>query len=281
MTRGVLDAERLQKALASLGLASRRTAEEWIRAGRLTVNGETATLGMRVGPRDEIRLDGRIVRRRPAPSAGAFLAHRSPGETLQGPADSEEEASLIARMPHRAGRRFVTVSPMPHGDGGLELLAADGDIAARLQRAARATEIEFRVRLHGELSPEGIDVITRGELDSGERLTVLSVQPTGSEAGRNRWYAVVTRGASGRGLRQLFERQGMPVSRILRVRFGSLELDRSLPRGRSRALTPEELARLLPDSPASAPAHPPKAPKRRPPPDRAGKRKRRSRPPAR
>lgn len=247
--------DRLQKFIAGLGLASRREAEEWIRAGRVTVNGAVAALGARVGPDDDVRLDGRPVRRRTAPAkAMAYLAHRSPGEALQTP-DASGNEPLLARMPKKAGRRFIAVSPMPRIDGGLELFTPDGELASRLQRAARQMEIEFRVRIHGELPAERLAALSGGELDSGERLTVLGCEAGGGE-GSNRWYALTTRGASGKSVRQLFERQGAMVSRVLRVRFGTLELDRELPRGRSRALTDAELAALagtpLPAAPARA-----------------------------
>lgn len=271
--------ERLQKVLASLGLASRREAEDWIRAGRLTVNGATATLGVRIGARDDVRLDGRPIRRHAAaPRAQVFLAHRSPGESLQQPDDSGHE-SLLARMPRRSGRRFVVVSPMPRIDGGLEIFSPDGEVAARLQRMARQAESEFRVRLHGELPAARLETVLGGELDDGERLAVLHCEAAGGE-GSNRWYAIVTRGASGKSVRRLFERQGATVSRVLRVRFGTLELDRTLPRGRSRALTEAELASLLPAAPGAsdavrdeAPARPRTAPTSRARPARAGRRR--------
>lgn len=264
--------ERLQKVLASLGLASRREAEEWIRAGRLTVNGEAAVLGVRVGARDDVRLDGRPIRRPAAAArATAFLAHRSPGESLQD-GDSGHE-SLLARMPKRAGRRFIAVSPMPRIDGGLEIFSPDGALAVRLQRAARQMEVEFRVRVHGELPAERVESVLTGELDSGERLTVLRCEAAGGEAS-NRWYSIVTRGASGKAVRQLFERQGATVSRVLRVRFGSLDLDRTLPRGRSRALTDAELAALLPAA-TPEPVRPPSVPTSRGRPAQAGRRTRR------
>lgn len=270
--------ERLQKLLASLGLASRREAETWIRAGRVTLNGAVATLGARVGARDEVRLDGRPIRRHAAASrAAAFLANRSPGESLQHPGESGHE-SLIARMPARSGRRFVAVSPMPRIDGGLEIFSPDGEVAARLQRAARQVEAEFRVRVHGELPPGRLANVLTGQLDSGERLAVLRCEAAGGE-GSNRWYAIVTRGASGKAVRQLFERQGATVSRVLRIRFGALTLDRTLPRGRSRALTDAELAALLPgagsatqDAGAAAPERPRSAPSSRGRPARAGRR---------
>src|SRR6202000_58246 len=91
-TRNV-EPERLQKVLARAGLASRREVEDWIRAGRITVNGEPAVLGGRVGNSDPVRLDGRLMRQRQVSATGrVFLCHRSPGENLQQPVESEDRA---------------------------------------------------------------------------------------------------------------------------------------------------------------------------------------------
>src|ERR1700743_2960315 len=85
--------ERLQKVLSRAGLASRREVEDWIRAGRITVNGEPAVLGVRVGNSDHVRLDGRLIRQRQVSATGrVFLCHRSPGENLQQPVESEDRA---------------------------------------------------------------------------------------------------------------------------------------------------------------------------------------------
>lgn len=270
-------AQRLQKALAHLGLGSRREIEAWIRAGRLTVNGRLAELGTRVLESDRIRLDGRLVRQRPAASHQVFLCHRSPGEPLdaaalrhtspvRGPAVTERtpEAdmtlpdaepaprsaratrleALIDRLPRSGGRRFIPISPMPRQDGGLELVTSDGELAERLQRAVRGLTGEFSVRLHGALDEAQLASVRSGELDGGEQLGVLDCEPSGGE-GTNHWYAFTARGASGRAVRQLFERSGGTVSRVLRTRLGAVALDRSLSRGRFRKLAQSELDQLL------------------------------------
>jgi len=279
--------QRLQKALAHVGLGSRREIEAWIRAGRLTVNGKVAELGTRVRGSDRIRLDGRLVRQRPVETGQVFICHRSPGDPLDAArlrrsapepervaeslpererrdrherhvqrmqhdqrepessaAGAPERRALLDRLPRSGGRRFIAVSPMPRQDGGLELVTSDGEIAERLQRAVRTLAGDFRVRLHGALDEAQLASVRSGALDGGERLDVLDCGPAGGE-GSNHWYAVTIRGASGKEVRQLFERSGGIVSRVLRTRLGPVALDRALSRGRFRRLSRAELAALL------------------------------------
>jgi len=227
--------ERLQKVLARAGVASRREVEGWIRAGRLSVNGAQATLGTRASAGDQVRLDGRLVRLQARSTARIFLCHRSPGEEL---------AAALARLPRRAGRRFIAVSPMPRVDGGLELVTSDGALAESLQRRVHALTSEFGVRVRGELGAPQLEGVLGGQLDSGARLAVGRCEAAGGE-GANRWYSVSVRGASGKEVRQLFERQGALVSRVLRTHLGPVALERTLGRGQARELGSEELRELL------------------------------------
>lgn len=280
-------AERLQKVIAQLGLGSRREAESWIRAGRLSVNGRPAVLGMRVSSEDRLRLDGRLIRQRAAPRAAAtvLLCHRSPGQPLLPPrrgartADAPAHGAAFAepalqpaaapsnpshtghapghaqsfaeQLPRRAGRRFISISPLATVDGGLELLSADGTLAARLQRAVGSLPMEFSLRVRGELNETQRQGIEAGELDSGARVRVQTLEAAGGEAS-NRWYRLVTVGASGAQVRQLIERQAVTLTRALRIRLGALALPPTLARGRWRELSAEELSALL-DSPAPGP----------------------------
>ena len=260
-------AERLQKVLSQLGLGSRREAETWIRAGRVTVNGKAAVLGMRVAGSDRLKLDGRPIRRQISADVPVFLVHRSPGEPLLpgavgsgaavgGAAGSgmtasgltgsglTRGASIAERLPRRAGRRFISVSPMPTVDGGLEILTADGALATRLQRAVHAQEMEFSLRIRGELSAEQQRGILEGMLDSGATLRVLKLETTGGE-GSNRWYRLLAAGASGNDIRQLIERQAVTLVRMLRTRVGTLALPRTLARSHWRELQGVEVTALL------------------------------------
>lgn len=251
---------RLQKVLSDLGVASRREVERWIRAGRLSVNGRPAVLGMRVSSEDQLKLDGRPIRRQSSHATPVLLCHRSPGEPLvpratraapvadapwQAPsgARAPEHRSLAERLPRKLGRRFVSISPMPLIDGGLELLTADGALAARLQRAVRSFEAEFSVRTRGELDSEALERLRRGQSEAQPPLVVRTLEAAGGESS-NRWYRLVTLGASGHEVRQLFERHGIEVDRVLRIRLGGLVLPRTLARGQWRELEREELRAL-------------------------------------
>ncbi len=241
-------AERLQKYLAQRGLGSRRAIEEWIRAGRLSVNGKVAELGVRVSQRDDIRLDGRPIRLRAATGSQVFMFNRSAGDPLREP--EGDRAPLIDRLPKSAGRRFIAVSPMPGIDGGLELVTSDGALATKLQRAIHKLPSEFTVRVKGLLGPDQVAGIQSGKLDRPAAITVESLETSDADLeGSNRWYSIVVRGASGKDVRQLFERQGALVSRTQRVAVGSLRLDKSLPRGQYRQLEDGEIEALLSPAP--------------------------------
>lgn len=209
----------------------------------MSVNGRVAALGTRVHEGDQVRLDGRLIRQRAPAERWVFLCHRSPGEALQRSRAGERPA-LLERLPQRAGKRFTAVSPMPHADGGLELVTSDGALAERLQRAVHALEVEFSVRLRGELHASQLSLVAQGELDSGAPLEVLSCEPQAGE-GSNRWYVLASRGASGKEVRRLFERAGALVSRVLRTRVGPVRLERALARGQFRRLTDAELTALF------------------------------------
>ncbi len=230
--------------LARAGVGSRRQVEAWITAGRLQVNGQPAMLGSKISVKDKVLLDGRPVRLRAAEEiAMLYLCNRSPGDPLRPGEDADERESLLAKLPRRAGKRFLLISPMPRIDGGLEFATADGELANRLQRVVRGVEIEFSARIRGGLDDQQVAAVLRGERDSGKSLRVTICEPTDEDAVEvgNRWYRLVTLGASGSDLREVLERCGAVVSRILRIRMGGIELPRDLPRGAHRPM-PAELA---------------------------------------
>jgi 23S rRNA pseudouridine2605 synthase len=245
-------AERLQKYLAQRGLGSRRAIEEWIRGQRITVNGRIAELGIKVSEQDDIRLDGRAIRLRAAAGAQVFMFNRSAGDPLR--EGDGTRSALIDRLPRAAGKRFIAVSPMPGIDGGLELVTSDGALATKLQRGVHQLACEFTVRVKGVLGPDQLEGVKSGKLDRPARMVISALKHSEADLeGTNRWYAVTAHGASGKDIRQLFERQGALVSRVMRISMGSLALDKSLSRGQFRQLEDKEISALLAKPATAAP----------------------------
>jgi len=240
-------AERLQKVLAAAGVGSRREVESWIRAGRVTVNERPATLGQRVGAEERIAVDGRRVRlERAAPPQLVLIYHRPPGETLRtaGAGADGVAASTYERLPGVRGRRWLPLSPLAPSDGGLELFTTDGTLRAAASRAAAATlPSSYAVRVNGEPSEELMAGLAAAAAAAEPPFAIEAVRTAGGE-GRNRWFEFDTRGARGRDLRELLLAAGLEVSRILRIRFGPVTMDRSISRGRHRELAPQERAAL-------------------------------------
>ena len=237
--------QRIQKVLASQGIASRREVEAWITAGRLSVNGEPATPGQAIGPGDDVRLDGRRLRlqwREQGESEG-LLYHRPSREGLR-TALADGERSTLDRLPRARTGRWVAVSPMGAGESGLELFVTDGRLAAALMGRADALSCEYSLRVRGNFDEERVaDVLKAASEDAESRGSIERLEYAGGE-GANRWAQVAVVGLRPRDLKRIFERCGIEVNRTIRTRIGALSMDRSLARGVSRRLTRGEMQSL-------------------------------------
>jgi 23S rRNA pseudouridine2605 synthase len=154
------------------------------------------------------------------------------------------ERSTFDRLPRPGSGRWVPVSPMGLGEGGLELFVNDGALAASLMSGAERLSSEFSVRVRGEFDESRIaEVIDAAVRDPESKGRIDELEFAGGDAA-NRWARVVTTGLRPRDLKRIFERCGIEANRILRTRFGPIGMERSLARGVSRKLTTGELAAL-------------------------------------
>ncbi|MGQ0749709.1 MAG: pseudouridine synthase [Betaproteobacteria bacterium] len=236
--------QKLHKILAQAGLGSRRTMEEWIRAGRVTVNGAAAGIGTRVTSRDVIRVGRRVVRW-PAPQRlpRIVLYHKPEGEIVSRD-DPQERATVFDRLPKIRGGKWLAVGRLDYNTGGLLVFTTGGELANRMMHPRFAVEREYAVRLLGQLRPDQIDHLKSGvQLDDGPA-RCLSVEDGGGE-GRNHWYRIVLAEGRNRVVRRMFEALGMTVSRLMRVRFGSLPLPPRLKRGQWLEMAPQEVSEFL------------------------------------
>lgn len=235
---------KLQKVLAQAGLGSRRDMETLVRAGRVTVNGSPATIGARVGPRDVIQVDGRVIGRSTEEGPTRVLLYYKPEGEIVSRDDPGGRPTVFDRLPPARGAKWLAVGRLDFNTSGLLVLTTSGELANRLMHPRYELEREYAVRVQGRLTPEQQERLLSGiRLEDG-MARCESVRDRGGE-GANHWYHVVIREGRNREVRRLFQALGLRVSRLMRVRFGPLNLPRQLRRGAFVELPPRDVRGLL------------------------------------
>jgi 23S rRNA pseudouridine2605 synthase len=239
-----VDEPKLQKALADAGYGSRRQLEQWIVDGRVSVNGEPAHVGQRIGPGDRIRINGKLARmQRTTHQARVLLYHKPEGEIVSRD-DPDGRPSVFDKLPRIRGGRWIAVGRLDFNSCGLLLLTDSGQLANRLMHPRYELEREYAVRVVGELAAETKQRLLRGiELDDG--LAAFGRLAEEGGEGTNRWYRVTINEGRNREVRRMFEAVGVTVSRLMRVRYGPIALPPRLKRGMCGELEPTEVAALL------------------------------------
>lgn len=228
------EGDRLQKVLARIGIGSRRTCEDLIAAGRVTVNGERAVLGRRVDPdRDVVAIDGAVTGIRPGL---VHLLLNKPAGVVTTADDPQGRPTVVSLVPDDP--RVFPVGRLDMDTEGLLLLMNDGDLAHRLTHPSFGVEKEYIAHVDGEPSRAALRRLREGiELDDGMTaparvaLVAPSIVRLTIHEGRNRQ------------VRRMCEAVGHPVRRLIRTRIGPLA-DRRLKPGQWRALTGDELRAL-------------------------------------
>jgi 23S rRNA pseudouridine2605 synthase len=268
--------ERLHKVLAAAGLGSRREMEDWIRAGRVVINGQVATVGQTVGPRDKVIVNGRPVRLHlDVERLPRVLLYNKPEGEIVSRSDPEGRPTVFMNLPRMRTAKWLAVGRLDMNSGGLLLFTTSGELANRLMHPRYEVEREYAVRVMGLLTPEQAKQLRQGvELD-GTMAQFESIVDQGGE-GANHWYHVVIKEGKNREVRRMFDAVGLMVSRLTRVRYGSLRLPPRLKRGKTLELEREEVAALMKQVglgdaiPRKAAARPSPAPRRSAAPRRAG-----------
>ena len=242
-----LPTAKLQKVLAEAGLGSRREMEALIESGAVTVNGLPAKLGDRVSAADAVRVEGRLVHRPDAAEAlPRVLMYQTPAGEIVSRDDPEGRPSVFDHLPRVSGGRWVAVGRLDFNTEGLLLFTTSGARANRLMHPRYEMEREYAVRTVGEIEAEDLLKLTEGiDLEDGPA-KFESVQDEGGP-GLNHWYTVVVKEGRNREVRRLFEAINLTVSRLIRVRYGTVELPKALARGKRRELSPEEVRALMAD----------------------------------
>lgn len=236
--------QKLHKVLAQAGLGSRRDMELLIGSGRVSVNGATAGIGARVGLRDQIKIEGRVIRVQSALRAPRVLLYHKPEGEITSRDDPRGRPSVFERLPMIAGAKWIAVGRLDFNTCGLLVFTTSGDLANRMMHPRFAIEREYAVRVMGQLQPQHLQRLKQGiELDDGVA-RCESIELRGGE-GSNQWCHVVLKEGRNRIVRRLFEKLGLTVSRLMRVRFGIIELPPRVKRGQTYELNVDETRRLL------------------------------------
>ncbi|MDE2261444.1 MAG: rRNA pseudouridine synthase [Gammaproteobacteria bacterium] len=240
---------RLQKLLSAAGLGSRRQVEQWIVAGRVTVAGRVAKLGDRAAADDEVCLDGRrLLLGSPQAVTHQVLVYHKPLGEVTTRRDPQGRPTVFERLPAPQHGRWIVVGRLDVNTSGLLLFTTDGELAHRLMHPSSRIEREYLVRVRGRPGAETIRRLLGGiRLEDGPAAfdRILEQPPAHGEASANNAsYRLVLREGRNREVRRMWEAVGYEVSRLLRIRYGPIELPRDLRPGQWRLLDERLVARL-------------------------------------
>ncbi len=224
------DAPKLHKVLAQAGVGSRRDLEQMILEGRVSVNGATAHTGQRISFGDRIAVDGKPVRYRIAPPPPRVLAYHKPAGEVVTHDDPQQRPTVFRRLPRLPHGKWQSVGRLDMNTEGLLLFTNSGEMANQLMHPRFGVEREYAVRSLGMLSEESKARLLEGVEVDGQRAAFKSIDDGGGE-GINHWYRVVITEGRNREVRRLFEAAGHAVSRLIRIRYGTIVLPRGLKRG--------------------------------------------------
>jgi len=243
-----IEAERIQKVLANAGLGSRRQLESWIREGRIKVNDRLAVIGERVSAQDKIQLDGKPVRlNRVVPTEIKIIAYYKPAGEICTRDDPEGRKTVFNSLPKLGRGRWISIGRLDINTTGLLLLTNNGEIANHFMHPSKNIEREYAVRVLGKATDKQLAALKEGiMLDDGH--AGFSDIIDGGGEGVNHWYHVVITEGRNREVRRLWESQGLKVSRLIRVRYGSYLLPRRKRPGQFWDLGNQEIQQLLDDA---------------------------------
>ena len=235
--------ERLHKVLAQAGLGSRRALEERIAQGLVKVNGEVAQTGQSVKGGDRIDLDGKTFVATALTEPASVLLYNKPEGEVTTREDPEGRPTVFEALPRLKGARWIAVGRLDINTTGLLLLTTDGELANALMHPSSGISRESVCRIHGEVSDAVVDRLARGiALDDGPA-KFDEIERIGS-SDSHAWFRVVLTEGRNREVRRMWESQGLQVSRLKRVRYGSVPLPRLLKRGHCEELPAAEVEKL-------------------------------------
>ena len=212
--------ERIAKVIARAGVASRREAERWIEAGRVTLDGaRVKSPALNVDPDADIRIDGNSL---PAREPVRLWRYHKPRGRLTTHSDPEGRPTVFADLPPEL-RNAKPVGRLDMNSEGLLLLTNDGELARRLELPSTGWVRQYRVRVHGRIDNDGLKKLAEGVTIDGTRFRPANAELE-RQVGANAWVTITLREGKNREVRRLMEHLGYTVTRLIRTSYGPFQL---------------------------------------------------------
>ena len=235
---------RIHKVLADHGICSRRGIESLIRQKKVLVNGQLATIGQLVSEQDIFEVEGRTVRlSKKDPTKRRILMYNKKVGEISSRNDPDHKKTIFDSLPKLRSGRWVSVGRLDINTSGLILFTNDGSLANQLMHPSSNIEREYIARVHGNVTDEILNNLIKGvKLDDG--FAKFTDVQGGRKGNTNQWFAMVIMEGRTREVRRLWESQGLEISRLKRVRYGTLFLPASLKQGAYKELSKSEINAL-------------------------------------
>jgi len=238
--------ERIQKALARMGYGSRREIERLIGEQKIRINGQLAKIGDHVKAGDKINIGNRRAVITSDVKRIRVLLYNKPEGEICTQKDEQGRKTVFESIGRLREGRWISVGRLDINSSGLMLFTNYGDLANHLMHPSSEIEREYAVRVNGEVTSDIIKNLLEGvELEDG-LLKFDQIIDAGGQ-GANHWYHVILKEGKNREVRRLWQSQDMRVSRLTRVRYGSLVLPRNLKSGKKVELSLDEIKTLFDD----------------------------------
>ena len=232
--------QRIQKFLAQVGVASRREIENWIKLGRIKVNGKIAQLGEQVTGLEKFSVDNKILlagKKSSIYEPIKIILYHKPAGKICTRSDPKNRPTVFEDLPSLTIGRWVVVGRLDLNTSGLLLFTNNGDLAHKLMHPSYNQEREYMVRIFGRASDQILSLLTKGvQLEDGiarfKKITFVN------QKNSNSWYKVILTEGKNREVKRLFASQELEVNRLIRIRFGNIFLPRTLKTGEFKYLDP-------------------------------------------
>lgn len=239
---------RISKALAMSGAGGRRQCDVLVEEGKVIVNGQIATLGQKITPKDRVQISGKpIIIKWQDRLARIIVYHKPEGEIISR-SDPKGRQTVFDKVPPLKNKRFISIGRLDFNTSGLLIFTTSGELANHFTHPRYEIEREYSVRIYGdELTPEQMKQLKDGiKLEDGmANFANIMKQADQGQDSKNYWYKIILLEGRNREVRRMFEHFGLTVSRLIRTRFGPVSLPPRLKRGQYYELNEIEVAQIM------------------------------------